>query len=235
MHAIAYDAVHDEYMVPQQFGQAILTFRGGASGEEAPIRVIQGSNTRLVAPDRLAVDPINNEIFVPEGNVVLVYPREGNGNVAPIRALEGPDTQLGAGAVAVDPLNNVLVVAGGGRGGSRFLIFNRTDQGNVKPKAIIGGPKSGFRRLGGPFTVYPPKGWIIASDRGQGGLVSDIAYVGVWSIHDNGDVPPRWRIGGPNGVLQMPRGVTLDPKNKSLIVSDKRLNAVMTFYFPELF
>ena len=30
-------------------------------------------------------------------------------------------------------------------------------------------------------------------------------------------------------------GVTLDPKNKSLIVSDKRLNAVMTFYFPELF
>ena len=42
MHAIAYDEVHDEYMVPQQFGQAILTFRGGASGEEAPIRVIQG-------------------------------------------------------------------------------------------------------------------------------------------------------------------------------------------------
>ncbi|MEE8176391.1 MAG: hypothetical protein V3T65_00170 [Acidobacteriota bacterium] len=235
MHAIAYDEVHDEFMVPQQFGQAILTFRGGASGEEAPIRVIQGSNTRLVAPDRLAVDPVNNEIYVPEGNVVLVYPREGNGNVAPIRAIEGPDTQLGAGAVAVDPVNNLLVVAGGGRDGPRFLIFNRTDQGNVKPKAIIGGPKSGFRRLGGPITVYPPKGWIIASDRGQGGLVSDVAYVGVWSIHDNGDVPPRWRIGGPNGVLQMPRGVTLDPKNKSLIVSDKRLNAVMTFYFPELF
>ncbi len=239
MHAIAYDEVHDEFVVPQQFGQAILTFRGGASGAEAPIRVIQGSNTRLVAPDRLAVDPVNNEIFVPEGNVVLVYPREGNGNVAPIRTIEGPDTQLGAqvgaDAVAVDPLNNLLVVGGGGRDGARFLIFNRTDRGNVKPKASIGGPKSGFRRLGGPFTLYPPKGWIIATDRGEGGLVSDIAYVGVWSIHDNGDVPPRWKIGGPNGVLQMPRGVALDPKNKNLIVSDKRLNAVMTFYFPELF
>ncbi len=214
MHAIAYDEVHDEFIVPQQFGQAILTFRGDANGEEAPVRVIQGSNTRLVAPDRLAVDPVNNEIYVPEGNVLLVYPKEGNGNVAPIRTIEGPDTQLGAGAVAVDPVNNVVVVGGGGRGGARFLIFNRTDQGNVKPKAIIGGPKSGFRRLGGPFTVYPPKGWIIASDRGQGGLVSDIAYVGVWSIHDNGDVPPRWKIGGPNGVLQMPRGGHAGPQEQ---------------------
>ena len=235
MHAIAYDEVHDEFVVPQQFGQAILTFRGGASGPEAPIRVIQGSNTRLVAPDRLAIDPVNNEIFVPEGNMVLVYPRDGNGNVAPIRTIEGPDTQLGADAVAVDPLNNLLVVGGGGNDGPRLLIFNRTDRGNVKPKAIIGGPKSGLRRLGGPFTLYPPKGWIIVSDRGEGLVISDIAYVGVWSIHDNGDVPPRWKIGGPNGILQMPRGVTLDPKNKNLIVSDKRLNAVMTFYFPELF
>ena len=235
MHAIAYDEVHDEFMVPQQFGQAILTFRGGAGGEEAPIRVIQGSNTRLVAPDRLAVDPVNNEIFVPEGDVVLVYPREANGNVAPIRTIEGPDTQLGAGAVGVDYVNDLLVVGGGGRGGSRFLIFNRTDQGNVKPQRVIGGPKSGFRRLGGPFAVYPQKGWIIASDRGQGGLVSDIAYVGVWSVHDDGDVPPRWKIGGPNGILQMPRGITVDAKHKNIIVSDKRLNAVMTFNFPELF
>ena len=66
-------------------------------------------------------------------------------------------------------------------------------------------------------------------------MVSDIAYVGVWSVHDDGDVPPRWKIGGPNGILQMPRGITVDAKNKNIIVSDKRLNAVMTFNFPELF
>src|SRR3990167_1321522 len=94
MHAIAYDEIHDEFLVPQQFGQAILTFRGGASGQEAPIRVIQGSNTRLEAPSRLAVDPVHSEIFVPEGDKVLVYPREGNGNVAPLRVIEGQDTQL---------------------------------------------------------------------------------------------------------------------------------------------
>ena len=36
-------------------------------------------------------------------------------------------------------------------------------------------------------------------------------------------------------MLVMPRGIALDPKNKNLIVSDKRLNAVLTYYFPEMF
>ena len=49
MHSIVYDDLHDEFVVPQQFGQAILTFRGGADGEEAPVRVIQGSLTQLRA------------------------------------------------------------------------------------------------------------------------------------------------------------------------------------------
>ncbi len=47
MHSIVYDEIHDEFVVPQQFGQAILTFRGGADGEEVPVRVIQGSLTQL--------------------------------------------------------------------------------------------------------------------------------------------------------------------------------------------
>jgi hypothetical protein len=33
----------------------------------------------------------------------------------------------------------------------------------------------------------------------------------------------------------MPRGVTLDVKNKSIIMSDKRLNSVLTFHFPDMF
>ena len=132
----------------------------------------------------------------------------------------------------MDPVNNLLVVVGG----REFRIFNRTDQGDAKPKAVIGGPKSGFHGLGGPFVVYPPKGWIIATVRGgDGELASDRSYVGVWSVHDNGDIPPRWRFGGPNGILQMPRGVALDPANQNVFVSDKRLNAVLTFHVPEIY
>src|SRR5687768_16528244 len=89
MHALAYDDVHDEIVAPQPFAQAIVTFRGGANGEEAPIRIIQGPSTQLEYPDQVAIDPANNEILVPEGDKVLVYSRTANGDAAPIRVLQG--------------------------------------------------------------------------------------------------------------------------------------------------
>jgi hypothetical protein len=244
MHGVAYDAIHDEFTVPQQFGQAILTYRGAATGEARPIRIIQGPHSQLDAPEHLDVDPVHNEIFVPtRDGAILVFPRDGQGDVAPIRVLKGPDTMLGSDEpLAVDPVHNLLISGGTtGKGEARqtrLLIFNRTDSGNVKPKAVIGGPQSHLYAFGGPFTVYPPRGEIIVSVRGTGpnaDMSSDEAYVGVWSIDDNGDVPPKWTIGGPKGVLRMPRGIALDVKNKNMLVSDKRLNAVLTFRFPEIF
>ena len=245
MHAISYDEIHDEIMVPQELAQAILTFRGGANGEEAPIRVIQGSLTQMHQPDVLYLDAAHNEIFVPQSdpiNKILVFQREANGNVAPIRILR-PSGEIRFGnSVAIDPVNNLLLVAGsvtsGDRRQSRLFIYNRTDEGTVAPKAVIGGPNSHYN--GGAMAVYPPKGWIIvASNWGGRNRVSDLAnddgYVGVWSIQDSGDAPPRWIVGGPNGIFQQIRNVALDPKNKSLIVADKRLNSVLTFYFPEMY
>ena len=235
MHSIAYDPVHDEFTVPQPFSQALLTFRGGANGEEAPIRVIQGPRTQLEDPQRLDVDSVNNEIVVPLGESIVVFPHGQTGDVPPKRILKGPDTTLGAEAVGVDAVHNLLVVAGVGKDGLFFRIFDRTAQGNTKPLRLIGGKNSRFSRLGGPFAVYAPKGWILATVRGPGLLASDQAFLGIWSVEDNGDVPPRWTVGGPNGVFRMPRGVTVDAKNKSIIASDKRLNSVLTFYFPEMF
>ena len=60
-------------------------------------------------------------------------------------------------------------------------------------------------------------------------------YVGVWSVFDDGDVPARFTIGGPNLLLKDGRGITIDAKNKDVIVSDKTLNAVLTFHVPEAF
>ena len=248
MHAISHDPIHDEIFVPQEISQGILTFRGGADGEEAPIRVIQGSLTQLQRPDQLEVDPVHNEIFVPQQGKILVFQRDAKGNVAPIRILKpSSDVRFGNG-VAVDPVNNVLVVAGsvasgtgegGGRSQARLLIYNRTDEGTVAPKAMIGGPNSHYG--GGAFTIYPPKKEIIVATRWNGEAI-DVAelaatdhYVGVWSEQDKGDVPPQWIVGGPNGIFQQIRNLALDPKNKSMIVADKRLNSVLTFYFPEMF
>ena len=237
MHSIAYNDQRDEFTVPQPFAQALLTFRGAANGEEAPIRVIQGPKTQLVEPDRLALDIINDEFFVPMDTVrrITVYRASANGDVAPLRAIEGPDTTIGAEALAVDNVHNLLIAAGVGAEGLRFRIFDRKAEGNAKPLRIIGGKNSMFSRLGGPIAVYSPKGWILATVRGPGALASDEAFLGIWSVNDDGDVPPRWTVGGPKGVFRMPRGIALDVKNKSIIASDKRLNAVLTFAFPEMF
>jgi len=172
-----------------------------------------------------------------------VFSREAQGNVAPIRVLKGPDTQLGASELAVDPVHNLLVVAGRGEtegGGSALRIFNRTAEGNVKPQSVISGPQTGITRTQ-RIQVYPHRGIVLVSVPGPGTgpgerSSSDASFVGVWNIlQDQGDVAPRWKIGGPKGMLRQPRGVTYDAKNKTVIVSDKHLNAVMTYYFPEIF
>lgn len=228
MHGIDYDHLNDEIVVPQQFGQAILIFKGTARGEQAPIRVIQGPKTKLTAMDRLAVDPYNGEIYVPEGDHVLVFDRLANGNVAPKRVLGGAATGFtAAGTVAIDHVRNLLVVGADlPGGGSQLAIFDRTASGNVKPKRVIAGPKA---RLGNPgnMRVYPEGGLIF--------VVQQAGYVGVWGIEDSGEVPPRYTIGGPKGMLQKPRGLDIDPKHNAVIVSDKQLNAVLTYEMPQVF
>ena len=231
MHDIRYDAVHDEFIVTNPFAQAILVFRGGADGEEPPIRVIQGPSTQLKRPDRVDVDPVHNEIFVPSVDRILVFPREGNGDVAPIRVIQGPDTRLRTSTLAVDPVHDVIVTSVG----RALFTFNRTDEGNVKPRTVIDGPKTAITRIN-QLQIYAPKGWIVAAQPGGSGMEpEEEIFVGVWSINDSGDVPPRWKIGGPKSLLKKPRGVALNPTNKELIVSDMRLNTVLTYYFPEIF
>ncbi|MDA2934425.1 hypothetical protein MYX82_08780 [Acidobacteria bacterium AH-259-D05] len=251
MHDIRFDHIHDEIFVSNPFAQAIMAFRGSADGEEAPIRVIQGSKTQLVDPDRLDVDPVHNEIFVPNQawsstlggpqpeESILVFRREAEGNVAPIRVIKGPNTQLqGVRAVAVDPVNNLLIAGTDLRRPgeqSGLLIFDRTADGDVKPLRIIRGPNTGIIRIT-QMQVYSPGGWIVASQPGRQNVQEpEGAFIGIWSIYDDGDVPPRWLLGGPKSRMKKPRGVALNPENKELIVADMRANAVFTYYFPELF
>ena len=102
MHGFAYYAIHDEIVVTSPLAQAILTFRGGANGEEPPIRVIQGPHTQIQgdypgtgANDRVSVDPVNGEYYMfSTPNTILVFDRMGNGDVAPKRALGGPNTLI---------------------------------------------------------------------------------------------------------------------------------------------
>src|SRR5581483_4414461 len=96
---------------------------------------------------------------------------------------------------------------GGGGDIGGLLIFNRTDNGNAKPRAVIQGPKTGLL-IPEQLQAYPPRGWIVAAQSTDTRTPEPgDTFIGVWSIHDNGDVPPRWRLGGPKSGIKKPRGV----------------------------
>jgi hypothetical protein len=223
VHDMAYDPVRDEILVPSFYIFGILTFRGDANGDVAPVRKIFGPSTQLKVVEALALDAVHGEIFVPQGERVLVFSRDTDGDSAPIRILGGPETGIrGLGRVTVDPINNVLITSGGGG----FRIFNRTASGNTRPLGVISGSGTSL------MTTYPPKGLFLAAT-GRGDRHDAVDYIGVWSIHDRGEVPARWTIG--KGLFRDIRGIAIDPKTKTVMASDKNLNAVVTFYAPEIF
>ena len=263
MHGIVYDATHDEIVVPVALADAVLTFRGGADGSEAPIRVIQGPKTKMIRPHTVAVDEQNNEIIVGDssGRSVLVYDRNANGDVPPKRVIEGPHTGLlFIVGVAVDPVHDRIAAASAASvPGSRtgLFIFGRTDQGDVAPRAVIAGPHTGI--------VRP---WQLASDPAQGKLfvaaINNVSYppyelekpradlphdvrlpspwssgslgfIGVWDIHDDGDMPPRAVIKGDNTFLVHPAGVAINPKSGEVYATDSVRNGLFTFLVPSLF
>ncbi|PYS20597.1 MAG: hypothetical protein DMG11_29145 [Acidobacteria bacterium] len=241
MHGFSYDPIHDEIVVNSPLTQAILTFRGSVNGEEPPVRVIQGPKTKILGADTGALntvtaDPEHNEIFLPVGNGlrgrgagslqgVYVFDRLADGDVAPKRVLAGPDTLINSPTPqsAVDPIHNLLVVKSGGA----LLIFDREASGNTKPLRVIKGPKTGGFG-GGQIAVYPEKGWILTNSR------DDWA---VWSVMDDGDVAPRWKIPVKElvGGGRQNAGIAIIPKFKEIMIACSQMNKVVTFYFPELF
>lgn len=240
MHSIQYDDVHDEMIIANPFAQAILIYRGGANGEEPPIRVIQGPHTQMMDPEfGVDVDPVHDELFVVEADYILVYSRTGNGDVAPLRVIRGPHTQLNqtARGLSVDPVHDLLVVTSEDHRHGQILIFNRTDHDDAKPQAVIVGLKTGIGPHINNLRVYPAKGWIISNlvaprEQGERAGIGESAGIAVWSIHDNGDVPPRWLLGGPKSEVRGTR-IAVNPKTKEVIIGGG--STLRTYYFPEVF
>ena len=244
-HDVYYDEANDEIVVASAFGQAILTYKGGANGDEPPARIIQGPHTQIQMPGYgIYVDAVHNETYLVEGRdrpgeeYILVFSHNASGDVAPLRVIKGPDTMLkDARSIAVDPVRNLIAVAS--RNG--MLIFNRTDNGNVKPRAVIKGPGNNN------FRILVSKGYIISGagggedgggGRGEGGGntegQSGRAAIRVWSIADNGSIPPLFEIRSPVSAGPLGGGrVALNPKEKEVIVGGGQ--SVAIFSFPEIF
>jgi hypothetical protein len=237
MHDIAFDGLHDEIVVTSPLAQAILSFRGAANGEEAPLRLIQGNRTQIMgvgATGKVSIDPDHDEIFLATpNNTILTFNRMDQGNVAPSRVLGGPDTQLSLGqqtngggnvpCIRIDPIHNLLIVPRGGYGGGKILVYDRTASGNTAPRASIRGPVG----MGNQFEVYAPKMRLVTHTKGN---------IEVWKIPMEGEsTEAPIKIAAPLGRQSGDIGIVLDPLHKEVIIATAAGNAVMTFSVPEVF
>jgi len=253
MHGIFYDPRHDEIVVPVALGGAVLALPGGANGGDAPLRVLQGPKTGLVQPDTLYVDLEHDELVVDSGDdSVLVFNRTASGDTAPIRRIGGPKTHINnIFGMTVDAIHNLIIVAnridtGGRNSNDGILIFNRTDNGDVAPRAVIAGPRTGIIKIrqvvaddlrGQIFVTVKNnfENYDIADERPSPWNPDRTGFIGVWSVNDNGDVPPRGVIKGPASGLVWPAGVAINPERHEVYAIDSVSNALYMFTMPEFF
>jgi DNA-binding beta-propeller fold protein YncE len=251
MHGLQYDAAHDEIVVPVALAGAVLTLRGGANGSEPPIRVLQGPHTRITRPDTLYLDVKHDEIFVDSGDEkILVFKRDASGDVPPIRVIEGPQTRIAnIYGIAVDPVHDLIFISNrverAGKPDS-IMVYNRTDAGDVPPRAVINGPHTGILRIR-QIEVDAERGRVyVAVKNNQDIYKHDAAmptpwdadkpgFIGVWDVTDNGDVPPRGVIKGPASKLVWPAGVAINPQDGEVYTIDSVSNALFMYTMPEFF
>ena len=117
---------------------SITVYPLGATGDTAPLRVIEGLQTRLNWPAQLSVDEEHQELFVANDadDSVLVFRVTDSGDVAPTRILRGPQTGLkNPTGVFVDTANQEIVVSN--MGNHSATVYPRTAHGDVAPLRTI--------------------------------------------------------------------------------------------------
>jgi DNA-binding beta-propeller fold protein YncE len=113
---------------------SILAFPLKGSGNIAPERAIQGSNTQLEWPAHMSIDMEHQELYVANvmGDSVLVFRAGDSGNAAPIRVIKGPRTEISRPeGVFYDARNQEIVVANWGN--HRATVSARLADGDTAP------------------------------------------------------------------------------------------------------
>ena len=109
-----------------------------ASGDTAPLRVIEGPKTQLDWPAAMSLDPDRGELYVANdvGDSVLVFRTTDSGDVAPARVVKGSKTGLkNPTGVVVDTQKKELWVSNMGNPSAR--VYPLDANGNVAPLRTI--------------------------------------------------------------------------------------------------
>ena len=229
-YAMTIDEEKQELFLSVQYPPQVAVYRKLASGDEKPIRLIQGESTRLSDAHGIAIDTKNKLLFINNwGNIsdynvvgtgrfetpsITVYPLDANGDISPLRVIQGPRTQLNwPASMSLDPDTGDLYVANDM--GQSVVVFRGTDQGDVAPRRVIKGQKTGISYPTGVFVDTRNKElWV--SNLGNSSAT-------VFPLTANGDVAPLRTIrSAPAGKASLRFGktqaVAYDSKREEILV-----------------
>ena len=147
--SMAIDDATGRLFLSVQYPPQVAVYDKTASGNDKPMRLMDGDKTNLSDVHGLAIDGKNKLLYVNSWGNVSDYRVAGSGrfeppsirsflrptadgDTTPLRIIQGPKTQLDwPGAMSVDPDTGDLYVANDM--GQSILVFHRNDQGDVAP------------------------------------------------------------------------------------------------------
>jgi DNA-binding beta-propeller fold protein YncE len=236
---IAMHEERQEMFMTVQHSNSVVVYRKQASGEEKPLRTLEGGDTQLEDPHGIAIDVKNNLMFVANyGNAqvtepgasgrrrggtsygkfeqpsITVYPLLAQGNTKPLWTIEGPKTQMNwPSHLALHEERQELFLANDAD--DSVLVFRTADKGDVAPVRVIKGPKTGIKHPPG-LTLDTKLNELYVANMGKHSIT-------VFPVTANGDVAPIRTIrGGPADQAALnignPGAVGYDTKRQQILV-----------------
>lgn len=205
------DEIRQELYMTVQSPSAVVVYRKGASGTEAPLRTLEGDATELADARGIAVDAVNNLIVVSNHGHRLFYGGEA------VSTLRGTWEQYIQRTGFPQQVNLRQLprryLPGLGRNELPSInIYPRGASGNTPPLRVIKGPRT---RLNWPghVAVHEQRGEIFVANDADDAIL-------VFRLSDNGDVAPTRVISGSRTALKTPTGLALDRVNGELWVAN---------------
>jgi hypothetical protein len=199
------DTAADRLYVANQGGGSVLVFDNVSTitGATTPTRIIAGNTTTLVAPVDVAVDTINNLLYVADGSSIRVFASASsvNGNTPPVRNF---NLAITIGGIFLDATNNQLYVSDPADNAvDRFDGASTQDVVGLVGGAIAG-PDTHLSQPRG--LALDATGRIIVSNSANPVSLTTYASAGVAT----GDVVPVTNINGNLTHLQSPGQIALN-------------------------
>lgn len=226
----AHDAVEDVIYVADYYGQAIRVFPAQASGDVAPLRVLDPP--LLGQPRTVLPLPALGELMVIAGNCcIYTWPLQASGNAAPrLRSIawgggSGGQTGLnnpaslvylpGSDEVAVVDYDTTSPFA------AKVVFHARTGNGNIAPTRVL----KGAATAGAEGLAHDPDSGLLflLASRDLGGAARE-GEIRVFDAAASGQDAPLYVIAGPATGLSYgsPRylsGIALDAGRQRLLVA----------------